>query len=244
LNKVKVAIVLGLICIVLSYAITQQVKTIYVATQGMGSIPAVADNDLKDQVLQWKTRYEEAFASLEKANLYLDKIRSEAVQDLEGSTEKENEIKRVNMLLGLTDVEGEGVVISLKDNDSVTAESISVTDDISYYLVHDMDLRSLVNDLENSGAEAISINGERIISSTSITCEGTIININGNKVGSPFTIKAIGPAIKMYGALTRPGGYVEGLNSTGINTTVKQSPKVQIGKYSGAISAKVMEYID
>jgi len=148
------------------------------------------------------------------------------------------------MLLGLTDVEGEGVIISLKDNETVTAESISVTDDISYYLVHDLDLRSLVNDLENSGAEAISINGERIVSTTSITCEGTIININGKKVGSPFTIKAIGPAIKMYGALTRPGGYVEGLNSTGINTTVKQSSKIQIGKYSGVISAKVMEYLE
>jgi len=89
LNKVKIAIVLGVICIVLSYAITLQVRTIKVATQGMENVTSLSDNDLKDQVLHWKARYEYAFEALQRANSDLDKVRSVAVQDLEGSKEKE-----------------------------------------------------------------------------------------------------------------------------------------------------------
>ena len=242
MNKKIIALVLGIVCLLLTAGIVIQIKTINKTTSGISTL--LTDNDLRDQVLEWKGKYDSSFSSLERAQKDLEKIRAEAAKDTEGYEEKEQIMKKYNNVLGLTDVEGEGVIVSLKDNTAVTADTISITDDISYYLVHDVDLRSLINELENSGAEAISINDERIVSTTSITCEGTVINVNGNKVSSPFTIKAIGPAFKMYSALLRPGGYVEGLNTTGINTTVKQEQKVFINKYSGVVSAKIMEYID
>lgn len=142
------------------------------------------------------------------------------------------------MLIGLTDVSGEGVTVTMKDNNSVTADAISVTDDISLYLVHDSDIRAIVNELENAGAEAISINDQRVVITTSITCEGNVISVNGQKISSPFTIKAIGNSLSLYSALIRPGGYVETLNSTGIPTTVKKSENIKIGKYSGVINFK------
>lgn len=240
LNNKKTAISIGIVCLLLCVGIVVQIRT----TKGTNQVvsESLEGNDLRDQVLKWKEKYDETTASLNNAEKALSKIREEATKNTEGSSEKQEEIKNNNILLGLTDVEGEGVIISLKDNNTVTADSLASTDDITYYLVHDSDLRNLVNELENSGAEAISINDERIVSTTSITCEGTVININGNKVSSPFTIEAIGPGFKMYSALKRPGGYVEKLNSTGITTTVKQAEKVKISKFAGIISSKVMKY--
>ena len=71
---------------------------------------------------------------------------------------KQAELKRYNMLLGLTDVSGNGITLTVSDS---SGESGLI--DMSSLIVHDTDLRSLVNELANAGAEAIEINGERIV---------------------------------------------------------------------------------
>ena len=93
----------------------------------------------------------------------------------------------------------------------------------------------LVNELKNAGAEAISINDERIISTTSITCDGTVILINGNKISSPFTIKAIGSPALILGAIQRTGGLLEELYAYGLVSSVSQEENITIYKYSGVI---------
>ena len=150
------------------------------------------------------------------------------------------EIKLNNNLLGLTDLEGEGVEITLQDDPNATVDSISVLDQISNHLVHDSDIRMIVNELKNAGAEAISINGQRVVSTTSIICIGNVIKVNDARVSSPFVIKAIGFPERLMTALDRPGGFLEELNSYGIVTSMKKSSKVEIPKYSGVISAKYM----
>ena len=239
MNKKQIAITLGCVCLLLTMGAFIQIKTINKANKDVGR--SFVDNDLRDQVLRWKERYEEVYENLQSSEKNLEKVRQAATENTEGSSEKEAELKRNNMILGLIDVTGPGVTVTMKDNNAVTAETISEYDDISRYLVHEEDVRSIINELENAGAEAISINDQRIISTSSITCEGNVISVNGQKVGSPFNIKAIGNSSRLYGALTRPGGYVERLNNTGIATVVKQSDNILINKYSGVISYKYMK---
>ncbi len=240
MNKKQIAITLGCVCLLLTMSIFIQIKTINNANKEVTK--TLTNNDLRDQVLRWKEKYDNAYASLQSAEKTLEQVRQSATENTEGSEEKEAELKKNNMIIGLTDVTGEGVTVSMKDNNTVTAESIGEYDDISYYLVHEEDIRSIVNELENAGAEAISINDQRVISTTSITCEGNVISVNGQKVSSPFTIKAIGSSLGLYSALTRPGGYVEKLNSTGIVTTVKQLNNITIAKHTGVITYKYMKY--
>lgn len=239
MNKKQIAITLGIICLLLTMGIFVQIKTI----NGSNLIASrsLTNNDLRDQVLKWKEKYDNVYESLEQANLKLETIRQVATEDTEGASEKEEELKKNNMLIGLTDVSGEGVTVSLKDNNSVSIDNLGITEDISYYLVHDLDIRAIVNELENAGAEAISINDQRVVFTTSITCEGNVISVNGEKISSPFTIKAIGNSLSLYSALVRPGGYVEMLNSTGIPTTVKKSDNIEINKYNGVINFKYGE---
>ena len=194
MNKKQIAITLGCVCLLLTMCIVIQIKTINSANKEVAR--SFTDNNLRDQVLRWKDRYENAYEDLQNAEKALEKVRQEASVYTEGSEEKEAELKRNNMIIGLTDVVGEGVTVTLRDNPNVTADSISEYDDISFYLVHEEDIRSIVNELENAGAEAISINDQRVIATTSITCEGNVISVNGQKVSSPFTIKAIGNSLR------------------------------------------------
>jgi len=89
-------------------------------------------------------------------------------------------------LAGLTSVSGEGVIVTLNDS--------SVTDptDISQYsLIHSQDVQYVVDLLKASGATAMSINGERIVCTTSITCTGPTIRVNNSRYPVPFVISAI-----------------------------------------------------
>ena len=106
-----------------------------------------------------------------------------------------------------------------------------------------MDILSIVNELRNTGAEAISINDQRVLTTTFIKCGGAIININGERVGAPFEIKAIGLPENLAN-LDRPGGYLDSLREKyQIGATLKKSDKLTIPKYSGVISYKYMSTI-
>lgn len=234
MNKKQIAMTLGIMCFILTMAIVIQVRTINSINKTAAQ--DLNNNDLRDQVLKWKEKYDQGYAELQDANKKLEKIRTAASQNTEGSDEKEQKLLKNNMIIGLTDVEGPGVIVTLKDDSSVTTDSLTISDSISNHLVHDSDLISVVNELKNAGAEAISINDQRVVLNTSITCEGNVIMVNGEKISSPFVIKAIGSSY-MNSALTRPGGIIKSFTGY-IGASVKESDNIQISKYTGVISTK------
>jgi len=219
-------------CFALTIAISVQYKTIRDANKVTGSN---INSELKTEVLKWKERYEELYEDLDKFEKMLEEKRKLATGNDDTSKEIQNELRTLNALIGAIDVSGEGIIITLADNSSVTNQTIGIFDNISNYLIHDTDLIMLVNELKNAGAEAISINDERIISTTSITCDGTVILINGNKISSPFTIKAIGSPALVLGAIQRTGGLLEELYAYGLVSSVSQEENVTIYKYNGVI---------
>ena len=123
----------------------------------------------------------------------------------------------------------------------MTTQNVGMFGNISDYLIHDKDLLTLVNELKNAGAEAISINDERIINTTSITCDGNVVLINGNKISSPFVIKAIGSQEAILGGIQRPGGYLEKLKEYGLVTSVEKQDNITIYKYNGIIDYTLLE---
>ena len=224
-------IAIGIVCVVLGAALTVQIRTM----QGENSAvaQAFANSELKDSLLEWKEKSESAENNLEELTKKLEKLRDTSTANGNSSEEKQEELKKYNQILGLTDVTGEGIVLTVKDS----AQSSNAID-MNNLIIHDSDLRSLVNELSNAGAEAISINDERIVSTTAITCAGNVILINGNKVGSPFTFKAIGNQESLYGAITRAGGYTYGLKARSIQVETKKSNNIQISRYTGALTQK------
>ena len=101
-----------------------------------------------------------------------------------------------------------------------------------------MVIAEAVNTKTNTTAIAISINDQRIIPTTSIDCAGNITRINGEIVGTPFVIKAVGGS---FDTLERPGGYIDYLRGYGIEVKVQKSNNLTVGKYNGVINYKYVE---
>lgn len=237
MNKKMVSATLGVMCLLLTVAIIIQYKTIQDSNKVVGATGS--NTELKSEVLAWKEKYDEAYKNLAKAEKELEKERQSASQKDSSSSELERDLKIANAIIGNIDVEGKGIVITVADNENVTSSTIGALENISNYLIHDTDLLKIVNELKNAGAEAISINDERITSLTSITCDGNVILINGNKMSSPFTIKAIGSKEGLLGAIQRPGGYLDQeLKPYGLVSKVETRNKVTIYKYNGVIDYK------
>ena len=228
MNKKWQAVILMIMCLILTYAICIQLKT--VNNIGTTVSTSSTERELKDQILKMKEKYDNKYIELEKAQQQLENERKSISENNEELMNLEKQIKDANIFLGTTEVKGTGVEIILTDGTET-----SLTLDPSSLLVHDRTLLKVINELKNAGAEAISINGERIVSVTSIMCDGNVIVVNGNKISSPFVIKAIGLP-EQLATLKRAGGIFS--VTKGINIDFKKVNSVSIPKYTGIINFK------
>ena len=230
MNRKVEAIIIGLMCFLLTLAICVQIKT--VENNGTTLGRNQEESALKDQVLKMKEKYDNAYNDLNRTEKRLEQVRQSVTSNNHELENLEKEIKDANILLGSTDVTGQGVIVTVADAQE-TISTLTPED----LLIHDLDILSIINELKNSGAEAIDVNGQRIVSTTSVSCDGNVITVNGEKVSSPFIISAIGLPEQMA-TLNRPGGYLGKLQSYGIKTDLQKVKKVTIPKYTGVISFK------
>lgn len=227
-RKVKIAVLLGIMCMFLTLGICIQINTVKNSTTTVGR--TLVENELRDSVLRWKQKYENSYAKLESKEKELDNLRQKVSSRDDNASNLSSKLEKYNVLLGNTELTGKGIEITLKDGDSSILKN-SATD----LVVHDGDILEVINALKNVEAEAISVNDQRIVSTTAITCVGNVVKINGEKVGAPFVIKAIGNPSMLLGAVTMAGGYVEILERDGVQVDVKQVEKesITIPKYNG-----------
>ena len=150
----------------------------------------------------------------------------------EGSLEG---IKEENQLLSLraslVDVEGPGVVLSITDSKTPVKDG----ENPNLYLIHDEDMLRIVNELRAAGAEAISINDQRLIGTSEIRCSGPTVTVNGKIFAPPFIIKAIGDTKTLHSSLTMRGGVVESLKYWGIEVKIQDEEHVTVPAYDGTI---------
>jgi len=229
LKKYNAAIILGITCLILVLAICIQIRTIEEASNVVGS--SLNDNsEMKDKVLETQEDYKQIYSELEKSNKKLEKIRQIATSNSQEDELLKLELEDNDRVQGLTDVKGKGIIINLDDNREVDETEVL---NISSYLVHEEDLLQIINELFNAGADAISINNQRVVSTTAILCDGNIIRVNGEIISVPITIKAIGYPESLYYALMRPQGYLDVMQKDGVIVKVEKSDDITISKYEG-----------
>lgn len=239
MNKKSISLVLGIMCLILTYGIVVQIKTV----NGTGTAVATtsSENELRDAVLKAKEKYDNLFEDLERMEKQLESERTNSTQNNTELAELENTIKEGNKILGLSEVTGPGIIITVNDNQQILASNVI---DPNWFIVHDTDLINIVNALKNVGAEAISINGQRIVTTTAIECDGNIIIINGEKIAAPFEIKALGLPESLIG-VARFSGYIDYLiDDRFLEVTVKtttEKEKITIPKYTGVIKFEYAE---
>lgn len=125
------------------------------------------------------------------------------------------EVNHLRVATGLVEVSGPGVRIEIEGPITV------------------LDLHDLINELRNAGAEALALNGQRIVAWSAISTDGTNITVDGQPVQAPYQLDAVGDAHTLQVALDRPGGLVDLLRQAhpGISIAVTQQDKLTLPVY-------------
>ena len=151
------------------------------------------------------------------------------VQNLQMPITTESNDQELKLQACLLPIEGSGVIITM-DNSAREAKS---GENPNLYLIHDDDILKVINELRAAGAEAISINGQRLIDRSEIRCAGPTLSVNNVRSSAPFEIHAIGEENTLKNAINMRGGIAETLKVWGINLDVEVSDSVYIPPYKG-----------
>ena len=138
----------------------------------------------------------------------------------------------LRMRAGLTALTGQGVIVRLDDS-TVKAKA---GENPNLYLIHDDDLLKVINELRAAGAEAISVNGQRLLGTSEIRCAGPTLSVNNVRSAPPFEVRAIGDADSLEQALKMRGGVAETLKVWGIQLEIQKTSDVYIPPYKGGLS--------
>ena len=228
-NKITMYITIGIVCLILGLVMSAQFKL--VNEVDVTSIETMRESELRTELASLKQKYDELnekyVDTLSKISEY--KETTESYDETYSLLTKE--LDELNKLLGYTDVQGEGIIITIRDDEY----------DVTKQINHD-DLVTIINALKLSGAEAISINDERIVNMSDIfLINSTYIAVNGRRVLSPYVIKAIGNQNYLESGLTGKGGYIDELLSLDFDIIMEKSDDVQILKSNDSIDTKYME---
>jgi uncharacterized protein YlxW (UPF0749 family) len=110
------------------------------------------------------------------------------------------DLDQQRLLAGLIAVRGPGVLVTLDDSPKI----IGPADDANNYIIHDYELRDVISLLWLAGAEAVSVNGERVVSISSLYCVGSTILVNDTRLSPPYEIRAIGESESLEQAVQNP----------------------------------------
>ncbi|MDI6816102.1 MAG: DUF881 domain-containing protein [Actinomycetota bacterium] len=154
-----------------------------------------------------------------------------------------NELEQTRKATGLVPAKGRGVIVTLADSPQYPKDG-----DPNNYVIHDYDLRTVVNSLWSGGAQAVSVNGQRLMSLSSIRCAGGTVLVNSTRLVSPFKIQAVGDSEKLVKALNADEKSRQLLNEVadyyGLVKKIEQRDDIVIPAYKGGLlieNAKVVE---
>ncbi|MBK5251205.1 MAG: DUF881 domain-containing protein [Peptostreptococcaceae bacterium] len=171
-----------------------------------------------------------------------EKIKNIKDEQAKGNVQSllEQEADEYKAVAGLLGLEGPGVLVLLSDGERELIEG----EDPNNLLVHDIDVLNIVNDLKIAGAEAISLNGQRIISVSEINCAGPTIKINDQVYSQPYIIKAIGNSDYLQAAIKAPGTYGNLLKQVGLFVEANTSVSIGIPSYEEPLDYNYMKVVE
>ena len=174
------------------------------------------ENEYRQQLISQQERNKNL---LDELNDLKGKIRSyekdlASDEDQYGDMlEKANELR---LLLGHLPAKGQGIKIQLEDGEYDPLQT-----NPNDYIIHESHLFMLINELKIAGAEALSINGQRLTATSYIVCNGPVITVDGKQYPAPFVVEAIGNTTTLMNAIEIPGGVMDQLLNDQINVTIE-----------------------
>lgn len=227
-EKITMATVVGIVCILLVSVMFAQFRT--VEETDIEGIEVAREEELRTMIAGWKAKYEETSQKVQETNKKINEYQEKAESVEETANLLNEELAQTNMLVGKTDVTGEGIIVHLSDNENKQIE--------------EKDLLYLINELRLAGAEAISINDKRIVNMTEIVSVNETILINTERVTAPYTVKAIGNQKYLSSALSlKNSGYIDIYTSLGKTISMSVEKNIKILAYNSGNNLMKFKYV-
>jgi len=150
------------------------------------------------------------------------------------------QLQRLRALAGLTELEGPGVVVEMDDS----SRPLRPGEDPNEVILHNYDVVDIVNELWAAGAEAVAINGARLIATTPIKSVATTMMVNARRINPPLRIEAIGDPDALEAYLERRGGFVGLLRAYTFPVQVTMAVRLVIPPYRGALQFRFLAPAD
>ena len=221
---------IGMIMLIMAFLVTLQIKSVkynYIKDPASSMRP----NELLGEIEKLRKKNAELSELNNAYQRDIQSFKDEASTNSDYSKTLINQLNRTEIIAGIAEVKGQGVIITVKDSTYADTKG-----DINNYLIHDSDLLTIVNELRGAGAEVICINNERLISTTEIRCVGPTVSVNGTKITAPFIIKAIGNPETLENALMMRGGVYDSLTAWGLKLEINKATDIIIPPYNGLIN--------
>ena len=181
------------------------------------------ENQYIEDLISQKERNKELVNELAELE---DKIRTyEKTYSSDEAQYEQNiqDAEQLRLLLGLSAGVGKGIKITLQDSD-YKPQSTNPNE----YIVHESHIFKVLNELKISGAEALSINGQRLKANSYISCNGPVITIDGQQYPAPFVIEAVGNQDALISSLELTGGVFDQLLNEQVVVTIERSDFVEM----------------
>ncbi len=206
---------LTILCFILGLLLVAQFRTQRMANDSILFASSADQLVIISSLVENNARLREELEVLEKQLSEYQQTAGRTI--LEGLVE---ELNRVRVINGLVEVSGTGIEVSIDG-------SIGV-----------VDVQDLINELRNAGAEALTVNGERLtLYSVIASTEDGVITVNGTRLSRPYILQAIGQPETMETALLRSGGLIAALerNYEGLAVSVGKRDRMVLPVHKGAI---------
>lgn len=197
-----------------------------VSKTNIKEIETLRDTELKAEINNTRMKNKELETKINELNSNIKEYENN--NNVNSEKLIDEELKNTEIMLGYTDLVGEGIIITLEDNNRRKIDA----NDILY----------LINQLWVAGAEAISVNGKRIVS----TSEVTLVNfekiyVNTERLDGPYVVKAIGNKQELERVLANKNGYISEMLGNGKNVSYELYDHVKVPKYKNEIRIKYGE---
>ena len=194
--------------------------------------------DLADTIRRLEEEQTALKAHIARLRADLSRLQSESTESSDLLNELAVDLEAQRIVAGLRPMRGPGIRLTLADS---AAENLPPNADPNNYIVHDYDIRDVVNLLWAANAEAVAINEERVVGTTSIYCVGSTIMVNDTRLSPPYEIKAIGEAAKLDAVLVDPASLREIKSRAkvyGLQFRVAQQAEVTVPAFQGSFAIR------
>ena len=220
-------VTIGIICILLTSVMFLQFKSVQVIEES--GVGLMRETELRTEYSTIKEKSEEIKKQLEDTQNAVNEYSSQS-SDTQGTVYLlKSDVDKARCDLGYTNVNGPGITITITDGKDAGSDSLQI-------VTYD-DLLMAVNELKYAGAEAISVNDQRVVNTSFIANiqQGAYMVMNDTRITAPYVIKAIGDSKYLESVINIKGGVKDYLESYNKQISYTLDDEVYINKYDNAI---------